>query len=153
MGSYTNTANTRSRFVRFPTGLTETMTDDDLDLIIEQIEGEIEMVLASRDVAVPVTTPSWFLARLRSLASDGSAAIALKSIFPEVQGPGSTPAYAYYETRYRQGLLRLERMTLPGTVVRASTRVAPSTYFTKYPTTPPTLEENEKGLFDVDKVF
>lgn len=152
-GSYAGAADVQGRMVRVPAGLPNALKPEDVDAIIAEIEGEINLVLASRNVAVPVAAPSWFVARLRSLTCDGSAAIAMKSVFPESQGPGTSPAYAYYETRYRQGLLQLQRMILPSTIVATSATLTPSTYFTKYPIEPPELEPNEKGLFDVDKVL
>lgn len=153
MPTYAQAADVQARMVRIPTGAANTLTTENLDLLIEQIEGEIEMVLAGRDVFVPVTTPSWFISRLRSLACDGAAALAMKAVFPEVQGPGSSPAYAYFETRYRQGLIQLQRMTLPSSVVTAGATLDVTTYFTRNPDLPATYGENATGLFDVDKVL
>lgn len=151
--TYAQVSDVQARMVRVPTGLANALQAEHVESFITQIEGEVETILAMRDVTVPVTTPTWFVARLRSIVSDGATAIAYKSVFPESSGIGSSPAYQYWETRYRRGLTALQKGELPSSIVTAGLTIGPSTYFTKNPETPQDFGTLGEGLFDVDKVF
>lgn len=126
--------------------------------IIDDISDEIDGVLSGLGVTVPVTTPAWFLDKLAILNSYGAAAAILKSAFPEAQGPGENPAYAFWEARYRTGLKALKDQTeVPSSIINGATsgsNIRPSGYFTRNPD-----EEEELGdlegasLFKIDTVF
>lgn len=149
--AYTNVDIVQTRIARFIVGSGRTVTPEQLDQIIDDVDAEVNHIVDTLGGTVPVTTPAWFVIRLRSLASDGSAAVVLKSLFPEAQGPGTSPAYAFYEDRYRAGIRLLLVRGLPVALV---TRIQAQTYFTRHPE-----EEAELGtlagnhMFDVRKVW
>ena len=118
------------------------LTPDQVDEFIADVDAEINGVLVRLGYTVPVMSPVWFIARLRSLSSDGSAAIALKALFSDAVGPGAAPAYAFYERRYREGLKLLKEGTHPN----ASGVTTVATYFTERPS-------EDVNLFDVAKQY
>lgn len=125
--------------------------------IIDDISDEIDGVLSGLGATVPVTTPAWFLDKLAILNGYGAAATILKSAYPEAQGPGENPAYAFWEARYRKGLQALKDKTeIPLSILggNSGSSIRPSGYFTRNPD-----EEEELGdlegasLFKVSTVF
>ena len=109
--------------------------------IIADISNEIDVALSAAGVAVPVTTPTFFLDWLGRLNAYGAAAAVLKSMFPDAVGPGDTPAYAFWDNWYQRGLDGIRDGSLiPGSVVTGGAGanfVLPSTYLTRNP------DENE----------
>lgn len=125
--------------------------------IIDQIAGEIDSVLSAQGVTVPATTPSEFTKMLEALNAYGAAAGVLKSMFPDSTGAGETPAYQFWETRYRNGLAALkDGSMIPNAVVGTSTGyLAPSTYFLNNPDTEDDIDLGTAGepFFTRSKVF
>ena len=118
------------------------VTTAQVDEFIADVDAEINGVLVRLGYTVPVKSPVWFIARLRSLSSDGSAAITLKALFPDAIGPGAAPAYAFYERRYREGLNLLREGSHP----TASGVTTVATYLTEHPS-------EDVNLFDVAKQY
>lgn len=125
--AYAEFSHVQNRFARHHLSSSTPVSQSQVDDIIDDIAGEIDGVLVNLGYSVPVTEPTWFLNRLRSLNADGAASITLKSLFPESSGPGSTSAYAFYDLRYRNGLKALKNGAHP----KKADLLAASTYFTK----------------------
>lgn len=96
-----------SRIARLDLDDLTPVTQNNVELFADDVSAEIDSALVALGYGVPVTEPTWFMNRLRSLCSDGAAAITLKASFPDAKGPGEQPAYAYYEKRYQNGLKQL----------------------------------------------
>ena len=125
--------------------------------MIDDVSDEIDAVLGGVGVSVPVTAPSWFLNRLALLNSYGAAAMILKSAYPEASGPGENPAYAFWESRYKEGLKAIRSgQDVPASLITSGENqgMQPSSYFTRNPD-----EEEELGdlegasLFKIGQVF
>ena len=111
--------------------------------IIDAVSEEIDSILAARGIAVPVTAPAHFLAALVMLNVYGGAARILRAAFPDATGPGETPAYAYWEKQYDEGIAGLRNGTaIPRSVSASDLYVDPSTYFTRNP-------DEEEDLGDI----
>lgn len=102
--------------------------------IIDDIGYEVETHLAGAGVTVPVTEPSYFLGWLGRVNAYGAVAAILKSMFPSAVGAGETPAWAFWETRYRNALKGIDEGDLIPPGITSTSRVTPSTFFTRYPT-------------------
>lgn len=108
--------------------------------IVDDTSSEIDTVLAGRGIAPPVASPDYFVDRLRLLNSYGAAAATLKAFFPEHTGPGEQPAFAFWETRYREGLKALRTGDdIPTSMGEGESNVKPSGYFTRNPNEEETL--------------
>jgi len=101
--------------------------------IIDDTEHEVNTALSSRSIDVPITIPAEFVGWLGLLVSYGATAAILKSMFPDATGPGESPAYSFWEARYRLGLKGIiDGALIPGSIPRIR-KVRPSTYFTRNP--------------------
>jgi hypothetical protein len=142
--AYAAVADVQGRIARHTLTGTTPVTVTQVGVFIDDIDSEINGVLVRLGYSVPVSDPDWFMTRLRALSSDGSAAITLKALFPDATGPGGSPAYAFYEQRYRAGL----KMLMGGAHPNAAGTVAASTYFTNHPE-----EEAELGDLAGNNLF
>jgi len=114
------------------------MTTVQADQIVVNVQGEVDTLLSSQGVVVEVTTPAHFVSALAQLVEYGSAARILKSILPDVTGPGETPAYMYWENLYKQGrkdikdgcLIPLDAVMVGAT---ANAPGSTATHLTEYP--------------------
>ncbi|KKL83979.1 hypothetical protein LCGC14_1969340 [marine sediment metagenome] len=106
--TYAVEADVQERMARIAISDVSKVTSSQVTDIEAQIAAEIDSLLDYKGVSVPVTSPDWFVTRLQGLSADGTTSIVLKSFFPEAVGPGESPAYAFYESRYRRGLKMLE---------------------------------------------
>lgn len=148
--AYATTDNVQGRIARHVLSGSTPVTTTQVGVFIEDIDAEINGVLIKLGYTVPVSTPAWFMTRLRSLSSDGAAAITLKSLFPEATGPGGSPAYAFYDKRYRDGL----KMLLDGAHPKAAGAATAATYLTENPDEEATLGDIEgDNLFKVSKQY
>jgi len=148
--AYATVANVQGRIARHVLTASTPVTTTQVGEFIDDIDAEINGVLIKLGYAVPVSEPAWFMTRLRALSSDGSAAITLKSLFPEATGPGGSPAYAFYDKRYRDGI----KMLLDGAHPKASSSAVASTYFTENPDEEATLGDLAgANLFKVSEQY
>lgn len=113
--------------------------------MIDGISAQIDTVLKGAGVnSVPVISSldSTFAAFLIEVNKWGAAAEFLKALFPEATGPGESPAFAFWETKYRD-TLKAWRMgqDLPDGLLSGSNDPAPSSYFTRNPEQEETLGE------------
>jgi hypothetical protein len=142
--AYAVVGNVQGRIARHVLTGTTPVTTTQVGEFIDDIDAEINGVLVLLGYVVPVVEPTWFMTRLRALSSDGSAAITLKALFPDAVGPGGSPAYAFYEQRYRAGL----KMLKDGAHPKAASGVAAATYFTNHPD-----EEADLGDLEGDSLI
>lgn len=125
-------------------------TVDEATDILEDIASQINAVLASKGLSVPVTAPAQFVTFLGAVNTWGAVAEILKSRFPDATGPGETPAYALFERRYQDALKGLADGSLIPSDVGRSEAAKPSTYFTRNPDTDEDLGANAEPLFTMD---
>lgn len=153
--SYCDEAAVESRMAKFPITATSKPNQTQVLSQIEDIGGEIDSALAARGVTVPVEGPPRFLRKLKALNAYGAAAGVLKSMFPDTVGADETPAYAFWERRYRDGMAELKDGSgIPDTVIgTTSGYVAPSTYFTNNPDTEVEDGDISGSFFTRAKVF
>ena len=82
MADYTTEVKVEALIAQFAISGTSAPTSTQLTIILEDVAGELNTCLAAQGVVVPVIAPAYFLDWLEGLASAGSAARALKSMFP-----------------------------------------------------------------------
>lgn len=152
---YAVTADVDNLIAKFPRTSSTKPTTTQTSLIISDISNEIDVALSSQGVTVPVTAPSFFVDWLGLLNGYGAAAAVLKSMFPDSQGAAESPAYAFWEKRYQDGLKSLRDGTgIPTDVIGATSGyVAPSTYFTNNPDTEVDLGDIAEPRFKMDMTF
>lgn len=139
MTVYAQIESVRRLMAQFVLGASTKPTDAQVETIIADMEQEVTTYLEAANVVVPVTTPQHFVDWLGLLVSYGATAAVLKSMFPSASGPAETPAYAFWESRYKAGLKGLQDGSLiPPTAETLSKKIRPSTYFTRNPN----IEEN-----------
>lgn len=126
--------------------------------IIADVSAEVEIHLLSAGFGVPAAAPSSFLRWVGLVVQEGTAAIVLKSAYPEsmqaANGGPVIPAYAYYEKKYQDSLKLIDSGNL--SVIAAEDdelRVGPSSYFTRNPDVEETLGDIAEPPFKRDMVF
>src|SRR3954471_18491998 len=102
--AYATITDVTGLIAQFPLSVGSKPSTSQATTIMTDISSEIDVALSSAGVTVPVTTPQYFLDWLGRLNAYGAAAAVLKSMFPGATGPEETPAYAFWEARYREGL-------------------------------------------------
>lgn len=121
--------------------------------IIDEVSAEVDAHLLGIGVTVPVTAPAQFLGWLGLVNAYGATAAVLKSMFPAATGPAETPAYAFWEARYKAALKSIDDLSIiPGDVV-ATHRIAPSTYLTRNPSIEENLGDIAEPFFKRGKSF
>lgn len=138
---------------QFTISATTKPTTTQAEAIIEDISYEVDTHLAAAGVTVPVTAPDYFLAWLGRVTGYGSVAAILKSMFPAASGAGETPAYAFWEARYRAALKGIDDGTLLPAGVTSTDRIGPSTYLTRFPEEEYDLGVNAEPFFKRRQVW
>jgi hypothetical protein len=153
--AYAAIADVQRLIAQWPLSNTSTPTTAQATAITDDTAAEIDARLASVGVTVPVTAPASFLRALALLNGYGAAAAILKSMLPGATGPDETPAYAFWEKRYQDGLAALISGdgTIPPDVIGSSSSVLPSTYLTENPDTELRIGRNAEPMFPVHKVY
>jgi hypothetical protein len=108
--TYADLTDVKSEMGALASGLTDASSPSNTDVmnrILPDIQGEIDGVLSHRGLAVPVSAPSSFLDRLKSLNAVGAAARAVGALFPMAQGAQSTTLSQWLLNLYNAGLDRL----------------------------------------------
>lgn len=153
--AYASAADVANLHAKFPTSATSKPTTTQAGFIIVDISNEIDVALAAQGVSVPVTAPQYFVDWLGILNAYGAAAAILKSMFPDATGAAESPAYAFWEKRYQEGLASLrDGSGIPPEIVGSgSNYVRPTTYLTENPDEEYDLGEIGEPFFTRDKVF
>lgn len=139
----------RRLMAQFQVLATSRPTDEQANTIINDTDAEVNVHLAAAGVLVPVATPAYFVDWLSLVVGYGSCAAILKSMFPGAIGPDETPAFAFWEARYRNALKGIDDGSLIPPVVPvgpATNEILPSTYFTRNP-------DGEEHLGDIAEPF
>lgn len=144
--AYAEVSDVQELIAQFPIGAASKPTHEQVQNIITDTEYEVNVNLSARGLTVPVTTPDYFVGWLGRVVTYGAAAAVLKSMFPNATGPAETPAYAFWEARYRTALKGINDGTFTPTGGGANVRISPSAYFTKYP-------DEDKSLGDIAEPF
>lgn len=154
---YASNSQVQGAIAKFTVGASTKPTTTQMSTIISEVEGIIDSVLSAKGIAVPVTLPAHFEQALEGISVAGSAARVLKSMFPDAVGAGETPAYAYWQKLFDDGIKALVDGSLipddPLVVGSASGYVAPSTYFTNNPDEEAEIGTIAEPFFTRGKVF
>lgn len=152
--AYTTLDDVRSLIAQFTVDASSKPAATQVQAMTEDISTEIDSVIAAAGYAVPVTAPSWWINWLALLNAYGAAATALKSMFPGASGVGENPAYAFWEQRYKDGLVRLaDGSAIPPAVARSVAAVGASTYLTRNPDADEYIGDLAEPHFKVGKQY
>lgn len=152
--SYATDADVQELIAQFTLGASSVPTLTQAGNIRTDISNEIDVRLSGAGFSVPVMTPSYFVDWLGRLNAYGAAAAILKSMFPDALGPGETPAYAFWEARYQEGLKAIaDGAVSPPEAASNSNQVLPSTYLTRNADAEEDLGAIAEPLFKIGKVF
>ena len=152
--TYATLDEVRGLMAQFTIDATSTPTATEATAILDETSDEIDMRLSAAGVAIPATAPAGFLNFLGRLNAYGTAAAILKSMFPGATGAAETPAYAFWEKRYRDGLKAIvDGSAIPPDAATGSGTVNPSTYFTRNPDAEEDLGDIAEPRFKMNKVF
>lgn len=151
--AYATIPDVQRLMAQFVIGTSSKPTNAEVDSVITDIDHEVNVVLESRGIDIPVTTPSTFVGWLGMVVSYGACAAVLKSMFPASQGPGENPAYAFWESRYKAALKGIMDGKLIPSTVPQSTKAKPATYFTRNPDQEEDLGDIAEPSFKVGKNF
>lgn len=126
--------------------------------IIADVSAEVEIHLLSAGFTIPAGAPSSFLRWVGLVVQEGTAAIVLKSAYPETMqaanGGPVIPAYAYYEKKYQDALKLIDSGNLNVLDAEAGEPIiGPSSYFTRNPDVEETLGDIAEPVFKMGKAF
>lgn len=108
---------------------TTTPTSTQVTAFLTDIAAEIDTLLTSRGLTVPVTAPAEFLAHLKHVNAVGAAARAEFAMFPEAaESPAGSPQGDRLWSQYQEYLRALRKDSLPVTLVADLT---PASFFTE----------------------
>jgi len=108
---------------------TSTPTSTQVTAFLTDIAAEIDVVLASRGLTVPVTAPAEFLAHLTHVNAVGAAARAEFAMFPEAsESPAGSPQGDRLWSQYQEYLRALRKDALPVTQIADT---VPASFFTE----------------------
>jgi hypothetical protein len=151
---YATLAEVQQLMAQFTISATSTPNTTQATAIMTDISNEIDVRLSGAGFSVPVTDPQYFEDWLALLNSYGAAAAVLKSMFPDAVGIGETPAYAFWEARYQQGLKDIADGTIsPADTPSNANTVLPATYLTRNPDTEEEIGVIAEPLFKIGQVF
>ena len=154
MATYVEVSDVQAIISAFDIGRGSSPTRLEADQIVIDTDAEINSVLDSAGLAVPVTTPSYFVGWLEAINKYGAAAAILKSMFPDAAGVGETPAYAFWEARYRNALkLFAKGEGIPDSATKGGSNLNPSTYLTRNPDEDEDLGDIAEPLAKIGRVF
>jgi hypothetical protein len=153
--AYATSSEVQGAIAKFTIGASTKPSTTQLTVMLAEIDGYIDSILAAKGVVVPVTAPAYFTQALQSIGVAGVAARVLKSMFPDAVGADETPAYAYWQARFDDGIKALvDGSLIPDEVVgTTSGYVAPSTYLTNNPDEEVDLGDIGEPFFTRGKVF
>lgn len=154
--AYATMTDLQGMISQFTITSTSVPTTTQATLLITDTASEIDARLAAKGVTVPVASPASFVRALALLNAYGAAAAVLKSKFPAAIGPGETPAWAFWEKRYQDGLDAIsDGSMLPPDVTGSagSDFVLPSTYLTENPDTEVDTGVIAEPMFKIGKVY
>jgi len=132
-----------------------TPTATQVEQFITDVAGEVDAILSSQGLTVPVTEPASFLAWLGLLNALGAGALAAAGMFPgsAQAGPEGTPLASFLQARYKVGLDRLVKGTgIPEAAVRTS-NVTMRGYLDQHPDEEVDLGDIAEPFFTREKVF
>lgn len=108
------------------------VTLDDLENIVDNINAEVNLRAGAAGFSTDESDSTNIGKYLKSVVQWGAAASALKGLFPEATGPGTNPAFAFWEDRYQKALAYFDKLAFEEDVaVSTDDPPLPSTYFTR----------------------
>ncbi len=152
--AYATITQLQGLLAKFTLSTTTTPTTAQATEILSQVSQEVDVALASKGVAPPVASPSYFVDWLEHVNCYGAAAQVLKSAFPGSRGQAEEPAYAYWQKLYDQSMKGIkDGSMLPPGLTANDSYVAPSTYFTRNQDEEEDLGDISEPLFKTGMVF
>ena len=140
-------------------GTDKILTDDDVTDLIDSHSDEVDSILISKGVVLPIDTGvdggAAFVDYLTRLVAHGVSSAVQRAVSPEVQGVGGGTAWNYHETRYRDGKKALmQGLSIPPGVLGGVGDSEPDGYFEQFPEDIPELGDNADNIkFHIDRVF
>jgi len=130
MTAYATIANVQGECPHFTITSTSKPTTTQVQEYLDNCAGEIDAALAVNGVAVPVSSPAWFVADLESLNAMGAAARTLMAWRPDQAGPtGNGQGYTLWR-QYQARLAEFRKgVGIPVGVADAEITQAPRSYF------------------------
>lgn len=153
--AYATLDNVRALLSKFTIDANSAPSATEATTLIDQIDGEINTVLASVGVTVPVAAPAHFVSALAILNTYGAAVLVAQAMFPDRAGAaeGSAALYTVWDQRYRTGLAKLRDGSGIPPSVAVGGRVHPSTYFTRNPDAEEDLGDIAEPTFTRTMIF
>lgn len=153
--AYATLADVQGLLAKFTIDGSSTPTSTQATAIIDDINDEIDTLLASSGLLVPVTTPAYFVDMLGMLNAYGAAVLIAQAMLPDRAGATdpSTALYSVWDSRYRAAMARFAKGEgIPPDAPRSG-RLSPSTYFTRNPDAEETLGDIAEPTFTRSQVF
>lgn len=105
MGYYTTAERVQARCKRLPPFSAATVVRiDEVEDLINEHEGELNLALRLRGFDVPITSPSDLLAAAQKAVTEGVSAAVLKAWFQDASGPNSEASWSTWERRWQKFL-------------------------------------------------
>lgn len=140
-------------------GTGKIFTEDEVTDLIDSHSDEINTILRSKGVVLPIDTGgdegAEFVDYITRLVAHGTGAAVLRGISPEVRGTGGGTAWDFHETRYRDGKKLLTAgLSIPPGLLGGAGENDPDGYFEQNPDEVPVTGANFDDIqFSVDRVF
>lgn len=153
--AYAVLADVQALLPKFTLNDSSTPTATQVEGMITDVAGEVDAVLSSQGLTVPVAEPASFLAFLGLLNALGAAALAAAGMFPSdaQAGPAGTPLAPFLQSRYKGGLDRLAKgQGIPEGVPRSGS-VTMRGYLDQHPDEEVDLGDIAEPFFGREKVF
>jgi len=134
--AYATNADVSARLGTFTLDGTTQPTTTEVDALLAEKSGQLDAVMSSVGVTVPVTAPASFTVYLRGLEAAGATADTLAIMFPDASGAGSIDeTIAYWLGMWTTGLEMLKDGSAIPSGVTLSSAGLPSSYLTANPDT------------------
>lgn len=138
--AYATTSDVAARVGTFTIDGSSQPTTTEVGDFLDERSGQIDAVLSSAGVSVPVTSPSSFTNYLRGLEAAGATADALAVKFPDGSGAGSVEeTIAYWLKVWDDGMAGLKNGSLIPDGVSQTDAGLPTSFFREYPDEAPDL--------------
>jgi len=139
---------------RTPVSATTEPTDSQVLGFIAQVDGEVNVALASRGIAIPVVSPALFVEFLKLTNALGAASLTLRAMFPDAAGIGEQPSAGFFAARYTEQLAMIkDGSMIPDSVTTSTPSALPSTFLTRNPDSPEDLGSEANSDLTVDLEF
>ena len=130
MASYCTQADIEALTPKLSYDASSTPTTTQLATVMAFIASELDVILSSRGVTVPVTEPAEFLEWLSYLNALGAGAVIEAGMFPGATGQGATSHSTWLLDLYKEKKAELGTIGLPDSLPKASSGAPAASYAT-----------------------